>query len=105
MGQRRPFTITKVQRHPEGGHWTARVSCDGVTVDVDRRYGSWQANVRRSPGARSFARRFVLPHVAAELQRKISTAEAREAKQRSSEQGTGPARVAAGARTLTGAAS
>ena len=75
---RRPFTITKLERHPEG-YWTARVTCGGSTVEADDRYGSWQANVRIRPGARTFVRRFVLPHVAAELQRKVKAAERREA--------------------------
>lgn len=76
--ERRPFTITKMERHPDG-YWTARATCEGVTVEVDNRYGSWQANVRQGPRSRSFARRFVLPHVAAELQRKVKRAEKREA--------------------------
>lgn len=74
--ERRPFTITKVERID--GAWTARVTCDGATVHVDRRYGSWQAEVRVKPKARSFRRTFVLPHVAAELQRKVKAAERRE---------------------------
>ncbi len=74
---RRPFTITKLQRHQDG-YWTARVSCNGTTITVDRRYGSWQADVRTAPGSRQFARRFVLPHVAAELQRQVKQAERRE---------------------------
>lgn len=52
---RRPFTITLVHKDPEG-FWRARVT-NGVTLDVDRRYGSWQCDVR-----------VVLPPVAAALQ-------------------------------------
>ena len=73
---RRPFTITKLQRGSTG--WEARVSCDGTTVEVDRRDGSWLATVRTRPKARTFDRREVLPHVAAELQRKVRRLEKRE---------------------------
>jgi hypothetical protein len=75
--ERRPFTITKVHVDADGVPH-ARVTCDGVTIQVDRRYGSWQASVRVRPGARTFRRAFVLPHVAAELQRKVKAVERRE---------------------------
>jgi hypothetical protein len=70
--ERRPFTITKVEKHP-AGYYTARVSADGLTVAVDNRYGSWQADVRAGPRLRSFRRVEVLPHVAAVLQKKVPT--------------------------------
>lgn len=72
MTARREFTITKFERDPEGGNfYRARVTCDGDTIAVDNRYGSWQADVRVRPGARTFKRKFVLPHVAAELQKRV----------------------------------
>lgn len=68
---RRTFTITCVRlSEPTGGrrYWTARVTAGGVTVNVDRMYGSWHA-------VEGGARRDVLPHVAAELQRRVRAAE------------------------------
>lgn len=75
---RRPFTITGLEFH-EDGYWTGRVTCDGVTVVVDNRHGSWMASVRIQPRARSFVQREVLPHIAAELQAKVRRAEKRQA--------------------------
>jgi hypothetical protein len=51
------FRITKVQRHPEEGYWTARVG----SVSFDRKYGSWQVTVKDE-------RREAMPQVAAALQ-------------------------------------
>jgi hypothetical protein len=67
---RRPFTITQVRKDADGA-WRARVTADGVSIDVDRRCGSWLATVRVAPGRRTFERRDVLPHVAAALQAKL----------------------------------
>lgn len=72
-----PFTITKLRRDPDGV-WRARVSCDGCTVDVDRRYGSWQAEVRAAKHARTFTRHDIPRPVAAELQRRVKRLEGRE---------------------------
>lgn len=74
---RRPFTITNVHRDPEHGFWRARVT-NGVTLDVDRRYGSWQADVRVKRGARTFTRQDVMPHVAAALQQRVRPLERAE---------------------------
>jgi hypothetical protein len=74
----RTLTITKLARD-EAGVWRARVTgTDGVTVDVDRRWGSWQAEVRSSPRSRTFERRDVLPHVALALQDKVRPLEKAE---------------------------
>jgi len=77
MSDRRPFTITNLHRHPVHGFWMARVT-NGHTIEVDRRYGSWQAAVRDRPGARSKHREFVLPDVAAALQARVRVLEKRE---------------------------
>jgi hypothetical protein len=73
----RPFTITLLRRHPEHGYWTAHVT-NGHTIEVDKRFGSWQAVVRDRPGSRKVHREFVLPHVAAALQAKVRVLEKRE---------------------------
>lgn len=70
------FIITRL-RH-EGGYWRARVTVDGAGVDVDRRFGSWQADVRNGPRRRSFHRAGVHPAVALELQRRVRRLERRE---------------------------
>jgi hypothetical protein len=77
MSDRRPFTITMVRRDPEHGFWRARVT-NGTTVDVDRRDGSWKAEVRTAPGARTFVRREVMPRVAAALQERVRPLERAE---------------------------
>ncbi len=79
--ERRPFTITCVRRDPDEGFWRARVT-NGVTIDVDRRYGSWQADVRDAPGARSFTRRDVLPDVARALQARVRPTDDAERRER-----------------------
>lgn len=77
MSDRRDFTITRLEKHPDG-HWEAWVSSpDTPAFRVDNRYGSWQADVRRVAGSRTFNRRFVLPPVAAALQEKVRRAERR----------------------------
>jgi hypothetical protein len=79
VNPRRPFTITKVERH-EDGYWTARVTANGDTIRVDNKWGSWQATVPEVVnGARVTRRHVVLPQVAVELQRKVKLAERREA--------------------------
>lgn len=70
--------VTQLRRDPTGGYWTARVSLDGTTIDVDRCDGSWMASVRRAPGHRTFVRREVLPFVAAVLQDRVRRLERQE---------------------------
>ena len=65
--------VTKLRRDPDDRHWTARVSVDGVTVAIDRRYGSW-----RVPGADGDAWRECRPAVAAELQERVRRLERRQ---------------------------
>lgn len=78
MSERRPFTITRVQRS-EDGIWRAYVTCNGSSpVEVDRSSGSWQASIRTGKFSREFVRRDVLPHVAAELQAKVRRLERAE---------------------------
>lgn len=73
----RSLTITKLRRDADG-FWRARVTgADGNTYDVDRRFGSWQADVRPYPHARSTVRRDVLAWVAAALQAKVRPLERR----------------------------
>jgi hypothetical protein len=84
---RRPFTITAV-RCDAAGVWRARVTdADGVTVDVDRSSGSWQALVRRAPRSRDFVRREVLPHVALALQDRVRQLDADAAPSRRARKG------------------
>ena len=71
---RRDLTITKLTLQPEG-YYTARVSSNGQTFNVDNKFGSWQAEVRNGPRQRSFCRRDVLPRVAAALQDKLPATE------------------------------
>jgi hypothetical protein len=78
MSERRDFTITCVRRDPEHGFWRARVT-NGTTVDVDRRYGAWQGEIRAAPGSRSFVRREVMPDVAKALQDRVRPLERAEA--------------------------
>lgn len=73
QGRRRPFTITRMQRHADG-HWTATVTgTGGRAVLVDNRSGSWVADLGEVLG-----RREVLPHVAAALQARRHKAELAE---------------------------
>lgn len=61
----------RIKRADEG-HWTARLCLgDRQAVDIDRRYGSWQATVGQ-------ARRDVLPAIAAAVQEKVRREERRE---------------------------
>lgn len=74
----RDITITKLQRC-EQGWWTARVTVNGhPTVSVDRRYGSWMAEVRTAPRVQQWARKDVGPEIAARLQEKVRPIERRE---------------------------
>lgn len=80
---RREFTITKVERDPEHGFWTARVTVAGddgpsgkpIARKVDRKYGSWQCTL---PWGQ---RTEVLPHIAAALQAKVRRIERAERKE------------------------
>lgn len=72
-GDRRPFTITCVRRNG-GGFWTARVTADGQTLDVDRAPGSWRVTPTE-PGA---TWRELLPRVALALQKRVRPLETRE---------------------------
>lgn len=63
--------ITKVQRD-EDGYWTARVSVDGDTVPVTRRFGVWGTVPE---GGRW---RPILPEFAVPLQKRVATAEKHE---------------------------
>jgi len=69
------FTITKLNR--DAGFWAARVSVNGDTIDVDTRYGSWQAVLRDGPHKRTFHRTEVPPALAAKLQEKVRPADKR----------------------------
>jgi hypothetical protein len=63
-------TIIVTKLRQEDGIWRARISTAGTTLDVDRRFGSWQADVPNGRrGQRD--RREVLPAAAAILQRKV----------------------------------
>ena len=68
-----PLRVTKLVQ-TDDGYWTANISLNGETQAVDNRHGSWQADVRVRPGARSFVRRDVLPPYAAELQKRLRKA-------------------------------
>lgn len=70
---RRDFSITCFRRHPGEGYWTAHVTSDGQTFDVDRRNGSW----RLWDDVREMWRE-VLPHVAVALQQRAREAERKE---------------------------
>lgn len=72
---RRSFTITRM-RVAEFGEFEAYVSiADGPTVRVDRRYGSWQADVRPFPGARQTIRKGVAVAIARALQERARSME------------------------------
>lgn len=64
----KPFglTITKFQKVGER-QFTARVSLEGVTVDVEYMDGSWKQVVRKAPRSREMVRREVPVGVAAAL--------------------------------------
>lgn len=76
MSFRREFTITKLERSPEG-HWRANVTMTGKTITVDRQFGSWQV----PPSNGSTGRRDVLPDIAAALQARVRPLEKKEADQ------------------------
>lgn len=64
-----PVTFEQIRRDP-GGFWRAQVTDteNGFVLDVDRRHGSWIADVVAD--GTSF-RREVEPWIAAELQRRV----------------------------------
>ncbi len=68
--------ITKLERDPSGGYWTARATLGGETVRVDRRYGSWR--VVEFVRGREVARRDAAPALAAALQNKVTPLERKE---------------------------
>jgi len=75
----RELTITKLRRESGEEFWRANVTGpDGVTVAVDRQFGSWQGEVRTAKRSREFERRDVLAYVAAALQAKVRPIERRE---------------------------
>lgn len=71
------LTITKLERNGDG-IWTARVSLNGQTINVDRRYGSWQALVPDERRGNKPVRREIRPEVAAALQDKVRPIEKKE---------------------------
>lgn len=73
----RELTITKLRR--DHGYWQARVTAGGRTINVDRRYGSWQAEPDNDYADGSGRRTDVLPYVAAALQAKVRPIEKRSA--------------------------
>lgn len=74
MSQRRGLTITCLQKHPEHGYWTAHITANGVTLNVDRKHGSWLI-VEQANGFER--RREVLPYVAEALQARLPMSERR----------------------------
>lgn len=78
-GRDRPaLRITKLARDPDG-HWCAHVSTGGVTLEVDRRFGSWLATAQLAPNVSRWPlMREVLPWVATELQKRVRKLERRE---------------------------
>lgn len=68
---RRWLTITKFHCD-EHGILRARVTLDGVTLDVDREFGSWQTG-----SLADGTRRDLLPDIAEALQAKLPLAERR----------------------------
>ncbi|MCA1571201.1 MAG: hypothetical protein LC798_12960 [Chloroflexi bacterium] len=69
--------ITKFRREPGEDFYRARVSLNGVTVDVDSRYGAWMGDARTEVRGRR-ERKFVAPGVAAELSRRLRRHERRD---------------------------
>lgn len=78
MTDERRIIVTKLERAPEG-FWRARVTVNGgETVDVDRRWGSWQAERRAQARSRTFTRHDLLPDVARALQDRVRPLEKQE---------------------------
>lgn len=69
----RQLTVTKLERHLDG-YWQARVSINGETVPVHRKFGAWYADVPDKPGHL----RGVMPWVAVVLAEKVRQIERRE---------------------------
>lgn len=70
MPDRRPFTITKFEQHPDG-YYTARVTSGDETLTVDNQYGSWLGHRRLAPRSRTFVLCDLRRDVAAALQAKV----------------------------------
>lgn len=73
MSTPRTLTVTKLERNPDG-YWQARVSTNGETIPVHRKFGAWYADVRDKPGHLQG----VLPWVATVLAEKVRLLERRE---------------------------
>lgn len=77
-----PLVITKLRRD-HVGIWHAHVSCNGTTVQVDRRYGSWRATAQLRPRVERWpCPRDVPTKVAAALQAKVRPTEVAERRHR-----------------------
>lgn len=74
MSERRPFTITKVEEHPDG-YWIANITINGVTYGANRRWGSWEILVRQRPRSHEWVRKHLMPEIAAAVQAKVRSAE------------------------------
>jgi hypothetical protein len=72
--QRRDLTITKLERDDEG-HWRCRITVDGQTYSVHRKYGSWMHETEDE-------RRHLSPDIAAAIQAKVYPIEKREQRER-----------------------
>jgi hypothetical protein len=71
--------VTALER--SAGYWQARVEVNGIEVDVNRRYGSWQVVVYDEE--RGAAKRMeLLPHISAILQDKVRPIEEKEAREK-----------------------
>lgn len=78
--------FTDLRRDPEHGFWRARLTAGDLTLDADRRSGSWLLDVPAGlavdeDGNTNTApqRREVLPWIAADLQARVRKIEAEEA--------------------------
>jgi hypothetical protein len=65
----RDFRITKLEVSPEG-FWRARITVDGVSYPVNRRFGAWEVLCGE-------VRRELLPQYAAALQTRVRPLERR----------------------------
>lgn len=74
---RRDYTITKLERSPEG-YWQANLTMDGITVQVDRRPGCW----RITPRAGELGETHLRFEFASALQARVRPIEKKEEKAR-----------------------